>query len=227
MKILIVEDEAIVSLDIKNALEKLGYEITNRVTNYTDAIQSVKNNIPELIFMDINLKNSKDGIETAEDILTVQYIPIIYLTAYSDEETISRAILTDPVGYVIKPFKREDLQIAVKLGMSKVKSRENPTPLKEKYLHLGNQYYFDMENDILYYQTINLNLGTKELQLLKILINAKGNVVTFKQLEYDIWGENPISSSTLRTLLYRLRTRFDHKLIENVYSLGCKLVLPQ
>jgi len=227
MKILIVEDEAIVSLDIKNALEKLGYEITNRTTNYTDAIISVKENTPDLIFMDINLKNSKDGIETAEDILKVQYIPIIYLTAYSDEETISRAILTDPVGYVIKPFKREDLQIAVKLGMSKVKSRENPTTLKEKHLHLGNQYYFDMENDILYYQTINLNLGTKELQLLKILVNAKGNVVTFKQLEYDIWGENPISSSTLRTLLYRLRTRFDHKLIENVYSLGCKLVLPQ
>jgi DNA-binding response OmpR family regulator len=227
MKILIVEDETIVSLDIKNALIKLGYEITNRVTNCDDAVSSVIENKPDLIFMDINLKNSKDGIETAEVILKVQYIPIIYLTAYSDEDTISRAIKTDPVGYVIKPFKREDLHIAVKLGIAKSNLHKNTIPLKQTNLHLGNQYYFDIENDMVHYQNISLNLGSKELHLLKILVYAKGNVVSFKQLEYDIWGENPISSSTLRTLLYRLRTRFDHQLIENVYSLGCRLVLPE
>lgn len=68
IKILVVEDEIIVALDIEKTLLKLGFKVTNKVTNYDDAIKSVKKNKPDIVLMDIKLKNSKDGIETAKDI---------------------------------------------------------------------------------------------------------------------------------------------------------------
>ncbi len=70
--------------------------------------------------MDINLKNSKDGIETAKEIQKIENIPIIYLTAYSDENTIERAIKTNPISYLLKPFKREELKSTILLGLYKI-----------------------------------------------------------------------------------------------------------
>ena len=77
-KILIVEDESIVALDIKSAVLRLGFQVSDTVTNYFDAITSVKANEPDIVLMDINLKNSKDGIETATDIKRIKNIPIVY-----------------------------------------------------------------------------------------------------------------------------------------------------
>jgi DNA-binding NarL/FixJ family response regulator len=105
-KILIVEDQAIVGLDIKSALQKLNFEVIGAVTNYTDAINSIQKDSPNIIIMDINLDNSKDGIETATVAKQINPdIAIIYLTAFADDTTIHRAAHTDPVGYLVKPFK--------------------------------------------------------------------------------------------------------------------------
>jgi len=224
-KVLIVEDETIVALDIKNVITKLGYRVINCVTNYDDAIKSVNEDDPDIILMDINLKNSQDGIQTAQDILNIKYIPIIYLTAYSDDETMDRAVETNPIGYLIKPFKREELKSTMKLSIYKI-NNSNQTQVNTNYTHIGLEYYFDLDNDNLYYQNLLINLTSKEKQLLKILILARGNVVSFEQLEYDIWPDNPISNSTLRTLLYRIKTKLEHKLIENIHSCGCKLIVP-
>ena len=114
-KVLIVEDEIIVALDIKNTLNKIGIKVTNFVVNYDEAILNVTMNIPDLILMDINLKNSKDGIETAIAIQKIKDIPIIYITAFNDDLTINRAILTNPIHYMIKPFRIEELKV-VKRG---------------------------------------------------------------------------------------------------------------
>ena len=88
-KILIVEDETIVALDIKRAVIKMGFDVTNTVTNHDDAINSVISNKPDFIIMDINLENSKDGIVTVESIKKIENIPVIYLSAFSDDETIN------------------------------------------------------------------------------------------------------------------------------------------
>ena len=93
-KILVVEDEPIVALDIKNAISQCGFSVTDIVDNYDDALLSVKVNEPDIIFMDINLDNSKDGIEIATEIKKRREIPVIYLTAYSDDNTMQRAIET-------------------------------------------------------------------------------------------------------------------------------------
>ncbi|MGB5867943.1 MAG: response regulator [Arcobacteraceae bacterium] len=221
-KILIVEDEMIVLLDLKSAITKLGYEVIDTASNYDEAIKSVAKNQPDLIMMDVNLNNSKDGIEIASKILETKYIPIIYLTAYTDETTIQRAIKTNPVGYVIKPFKRDDLKVAIQLGLFKSQQTSPYIPVDSNKQHLGNGYYYNFNNDILYFKDVVIKLSTNEVKLIKLLLSARGNIVSYEQLEYEIWGENTMSNSTLRTLIYRLRSKLDNKLISNVYSQGCK-----
>lgn len=221
-KILIVEDEAIVALEIKNAMKKLGFEVTNSVGNYDDAINSVKKNEPNIIIMDINLRNSKDGIQTVLAIQEIKNIPIIYLTAYSDDETINRAVATKPIAYLLKPFKREELKSTIQLGLFKVNA-PNKIIIDKNCIFLGFNYYYDLEHENLYYRNRPIKLSIKEKTLLTLLVEARGAIVPFSVLEYNIWPSYSVSQSALRTLIYRLRAKLEYKLIETTTSFGCKL----
>ena len=222
-KILIVEDESIVALDIKRTLEKFNYEVTNTAINYNEAINSVMLNKPDLILMDVNLAKSKDGIETAKEIKMLDDIPIIYLTAFCDEDTINRAIETKPVSYLIKPFKQDELKSNIMLGLYKNRVVCD-TPNDKKLISLGENYYFQKDKNELYYNTLAINLGRKEKLLLKMLIDAKGQIVRFEDIENIIWESQIISSSTLRTLIYRLRAKFEYKIIETLPNIGCRIL---
>jgi len=222
-KILIVEDETIVALEIKSVLKKLGYEVTNTVTNHHDALKSVQTNKPDMILMDIHLENSKDGIQTAQDIQKTVAIPILYLTAFSDDETIDRAIQTNPVGYLLKPFKREELKSTIRLGLHKI-NPENQSNIDENFKNLGLGYYYNLKEGNLYYKNMPIRLSPKENQLLKVLIDARGNIVPFDDLEHLIWPDKQIHESSLRTLIYRVRSKLEYKLIETIPSFGCKLI---
>ncbi len=118
-KILIVEDEAVVSLDIARRLEKMAYEVVARVASSEEAIAAIEANAPDLILMDINLQGSTDGIETAEQIDRDYRIPVIYLTAYAGDSTIERAKQTNPYGYILKPFKERELRAAIEVALQR------------------------------------------------------------------------------------------------------------
>jgi DNA-binding response OmpR family regulator len=222
-KILIVEDESIVALDIKRTLEKFNYEVTNTAINYNEAINSVMSNKPDLILMDVDLGKSKDGIETVKEIKLLNDIPVIYLTAFCDEETINRAIATKPVSYLIKPFKQDELKSNIMLGLYKNRIIYD-TPNDKKLIYLGENYYFQKDKNELYYNSLVINLGRKEKLLLKMLIDAKGQIVRFEDIENIIWESQVISSSTLRTLIYRLRAKFEYKIIETLPNIGCRIL---
>ncbi len=221
VKILIIEDEAIVALDIKRIINNLGHDVVDIVSSFEDAIKSVKNNSPQLIFSDINLGKEKDGINIIEEIQKEKFIPVVYLTAYSDEETIQRAIRTNPLGYILKPFKKEDIKSTLLLSIYKLKTQTFDN--NNSYEKLGFDYFYDLENEILFFKSEPIKLSLKEKKLLTILVEAKGNIVSFKYLEYILWPDAPISDSTLRTLIYRLRTKLNYKIIETISSIGCKI----
>lgn len=225
IKVLIVEDETIVALDTKSALLKLGFLVTDIVTNYDDAIKSVQENTPSIILMDIYLQNSKDGIETAQDITKVKDIPIIFLSAFSDDETISRAIKTKPVGYLVKPFNRNELKSTIMLGFYKFNEDLIEEEKKNNLIKLSSNYYYSKEPHLkIYFKSKEISLTHKERMLMDILIHAKGEVVPFSTIEHYIWYDKAVSDSTLRTLLYRLRTKLDYKVIETLPTFGCRLI---
>ena len=118
-KILVVEDEYIVAADIKMTLKRLNYFVTSTVDNGEDAITKAASEKPDLILMDITLKGSLDGIETAKMIMEQHGIPVIYLSALNDERTINRALSTKPYGYLIKPFALVELQTVIKSALTK------------------------------------------------------------------------------------------------------------
>ncbi len=222
IKILIVEDESIVALDIRSALLKLNYEVTDMVASYEQAIQSVKNTCPDIVLLDINLQNSKDGIAIAKKLQKMNNISVVYLTAFSDDETLQRAVKTDPLGYILKPFTRAELKSSLILAVYKLNINKNAIP-DENSIDLGFNYYYNTKQEQLYFTDLPVRLSIKENSLLQLLIHARGSILSFQDIEHQLWPAESISQSTLRTLIYRMRTKLEHKLIETIPSIGCKI----
>lgn len=119
ISILVVEDEAIVAKDIQNSLKKLGYNVPSVENTGENAVESAGKYKPDLVLMDIMLKGQISGIDAAEQIKRRYEIPVIYLTAYADESTLSKAKVTEPYGYIIKPFKEIDLHTSIEMALYK------------------------------------------------------------------------------------------------------------
>ncbi|MCA9903777.1 MAG: response regulator [Anaerolineae bacterium] len=117
--ILVVEDEGIVALDIQNRLRRQGYTPIGRASSGMEALALVKEHRPDLVLMDIRIQGDMDGIETAQKIQETYDIPVVYLTAHTDEQTVQRAKVTDPYGYLIKPFEEHELQITIEIALYK------------------------------------------------------------------------------------------------------------
>lgn len=116
-RILIVEDEAIIAMEIENNLRNLDYEVTSIVNSGDRAVEKAEKERPDLILMDIRIQGDKDGIETAEIIRLKFGIPVIFSTAYLDEERIARAKITMPFGYILKPIQERDLKVTIEMAL--------------------------------------------------------------------------------------------------------------
>lgn len=119
INVLVVEDESIVSKDIQHSLKKLGYNVVGAAATGDLAISLAASEKPDIVLMDIMLKGEMNGIEAAEKIKRENSIPIIFLTAYADESTLSKAKITEPYGYILKPFKEIDLHTTIEMAIYK------------------------------------------------------------------------------------------------------------
>lgn len=125
VKILVVEDEMIIAAKISMQLTNMGYEVTGILPRGEEAVLNVKENVVDLVLLDINLKGNIDGIETSKQIQLFSGVPIIYLTANGDEATFNRAKITKPAGFISKPFRQLDLQRAIELAICRMAENEN------------------------------------------------------------------------------------------------------
>lgn len=132
-KLLIVEDEAFIALEIRTRLQKMGYEVCGVVSHAEDAILRVEAMRPDLVLMDIRLKGAMSGIEAAAVIRQKTRIPVVYLTSHADEETLERAKLTDPYGYLLKPFHEKDLHIGIEMALHKHAMERQLLESEEKF----------------------------------------------------------------------------------------------
>ena len=119
LRILIIEDELIISRDMTALLTIMGYEVIGDAMDFEEAIEILERETPDLILLDINIKGKKDGIDVAEEINRRFHIPFIYTTSYVDAATLERARKTNPVNYLVKPFKQEQLYTAIEMGLFK------------------------------------------------------------------------------------------------------------
>jgi PAS domain S-box-containing protein len=118
-RIMVVEDEGVVALQIKDTLENLGYNVPAVALSGEEAVAKITNIEPDLVLMDIQLKGELSGIQAAKRIHGAFEVPVVYLTAYSDAETLEMAELTEPYGYVLKPFEEKSLHAVIQMALFK------------------------------------------------------------------------------------------------------------
>ncbi len=246
IKILIVEDESIIALNLKETLFELGYEPCGIAPNKCKTMKILKQGlIPDLILMDIYLKGPTTGIQLAKELKCIlPHTPIIFLTANSELSTIKEASETLAYGYLLKPYKKSVLSASIELALKKAqddrhtneelnavqainKILENKLLLNENqeqsYIKLKYGYLFDKKTSSLYYENELIKLTSKEVEIIKILCKTPGYTVSQEQLEYATWKDEPAGYAAFRSLLFRLRNKIHKDLIVNYNNTGYKI----
>jgi DNA-binding response OmpR family regulator len=113
IRVLLVEDEVIIAMEIEMELKSLGMNVVGKAISYDGAIEIAKNKLPNVVLMDVNLRGKKNGIDTAKDILAIHHIPIIFISAYTDEETENRMKEVPGSYFLPKPFTIDDLSAKI------------------------------------------------------------------------------------------------------------------
>ncbi len=149
-QILIAEDERIVAEDVKMKLEQVGYAVAGIVNSGEESVKRAAKLKPDLVLMDIVLEGKMDGIEAAAEILSKLNIPVVYLTAYSDKKTLKRAKVTEPFGFIIKPFESQDLFTNIEMALYRHTLRNMLKESEERYKAL-----FDRSLSYIYVHDFN------------------------------------------------------------------------
>jgi len=142
LKIGIVEDELVIARTIVSTLHELGYAHCGPAINYTEAIEMLEHNKPDLLLLDIQLSGKKDGIDVAQKLNESYQVPFIFLTANSDGETIDRAKKVKPHAYIVKPFVKEELYAAIEIAFSNFTGNRNTTGTRQPDAYHAREYMF-------------------------------------------------------------------------------------
>ena len=239
--ILIVEDDEITALNLKISLQKQNYNVVGISYDIRDAKQKIFDLKPEIIIIDISLQDSHDGIELAKEVRDIHGIPFIFLTSYTDDDIISQAKLTEPYGYIVKPFDPNSLHATLQMAFFKYNSeqtlKKEMTTLKsdklslEKLLyakqdvhkpiiHFGEDFHLDISICETFYKETKIKLTKKENAFLRLLVSQIGLVVSFEQAMKYVWEENGATENSVRTLVWRLRNKLEVDIIKNASGLG-------
>lgn len=186
-KILIVEDEYSIAMDIETRLIRMGYEVIGIADSFQEALQIVQSDEPDLILMDIHINGDKNGIESAELLTEICNAPLVFLTAYSEDEIFKKALTVKPAGYLLKPFDEKQLKSTIEVGLMIRKDLED----KQKEINRLKSILSKIDQSVVQdnqqvfirdkYKIVQLNL--KEIFRLEALDNytqiftAKGKMV--------------------------------------------------
>ena len=228
-EILIVEDETITQRYLKNILEQYDMNNIDCVDNAKDALVQLKAKTYEMILMDINIKGSVDGIQLAREILNKYTLPIVFITAHNDTETFQEVLDLSPYGFISKPFSAKDVEVAVQLAYKRflVYQTDNnkEVQIKESFsdVVISESYLYSFKEHKLYHKEQFIKLNLKQNKLLEILSKNLNSIVTYDIIISEIWADEMISDSALRTLVYTIRKNLPDLPIISHSKLGYSL----
>jgi len=221
IKILIVEDELVASEFLSLFLTKEGYTVVGICEEGKDAIQKAQRLKPDIIFMDIYLKDHISGCEAALKIVSNIETKIIFLTAYSDDEMLKYAMDIGAVNYLTKPYKESQILVALRMALGQ-NSLSIARP-KHAEILLKYDYSYDIKTNKFYKNTTEVKLGGRGLDVISYLCKHREQVVSASELSQYLYGEVK-HGSTLRALIFRIKEKLGVELIENVSGLGYKIL---
>ncbi|MDD2781376.1 response regulator [Sulfuricurvum sp.] len=241
IKVLVVEDDEVTALNLKMSLEKQGYDVISLVDNAVTARNKIKIYNPDIALIDIGLQKTMDGIELAQYIRDKNQLPFIYLTAHSDNEMLSKAKKTEPYGYIVKPFDPINLHTTIQMALYRFKEEKkrssNIDELKsdreelEKLVYakklsdkpiveFGEGYRHDTGLGETFYQSQKIKLTKKENAFIRLMVAQLGSVVDFEQAINYVWDSKGATDNSVRTLVWRLRSKLPTDVIKNASGVG-------
>ena len=216
MKIVIVEDELLTAQFVKQTLFSLGYEAVDIADSAKETLQMFQTNSYDLIFLDINLRGSVDGLQLAKQ-LHIKYNPcIIFLTSYHDDATIEEASLVSPSGYLIKPIIKSDIS-AMMMVIKNNQNKNKPIPTQST-IDI-KPYTYDTVTKNIFLNDEAVKLSKLEAKALDILIHNLNSVVSSDRLISNLW-EDQKSKTSLRELISRLRKKLPHLNLSSHSNIG-------
>jgi len=222
LKIVIVEDELIAAEFLKVIIEENDAEVIDIIDSGKEAIDICIKKVPDVIFMDVMLADNISGCEAAVAISKKNaHSKIVFLTAYMDEEMITYAADSRAVNYLTKPYNKSQIIATLKLLASqKPQSDHKMTPKqKPEEIHLINGYIYLTKQNRLLKNNKEIELGPTAIKLIELLCTQVDVSISNTQIAMHVWGKE-VNDRTLRSLMYRIRSATDEKLIKNVSGTG-------
>ena len=221
IKILSVEDELIAAEFLSIFLQQEGYTVIDICQSGSEAITKAQELKPDVIFMDIYLKDNISGCEASLKIVEMIETKIIFLTAYSDNEMLEYATDVKAVNYLIKPYNEK--QILVALNMALKQKKNSSLSLKYELIELEYGFIYDKKKKKFLKDNEEVKLSGKSLALITYLCNHNESVISISELSQYLYNKE-VLSSTLRALISRIKLKLGYELIENVSGLGYKII---
>ena len=219
IKIIIVEDELIAAEFLKDILESTGAEVIEIIDTGKEAIEVCIEQEPDVIFMDVMLRDNVSGSEAALAISQSNTrSKIIFLTAYVDEEMIDFAAQSNAVGYLTKPYNEAQIIATLKLATIS-KTKPKTVEVKPEKIYLKNGYVYLTEQKRVLKEGREVELGPTAIKLMELLCSHPGISVSNEQISMHVW-EKSVNDKTLRSLMFRIRSATDEELIKNVSGTG-------
>jgi DNA-binding response OmpR family regulator len=217
-QVLIVEDESLVVLELKKVLQSCECEVVAHAPSADQAMAILSQMPIDLILMDVHLKEG-NGIDLTHEIKAdYPAIEVLFLTAYNDQATITKIIESGASHYVKKPFDRSELLANISIILNKIASKNLP-----QTYHFGEGYIYSSDQ-VLSHSGELIKLSRKEQEALELLLAHQGRVVTYDQIMYHIWEDSYVSDESIRSLIYRLRTKLkDSSVIETISAQGFRI----
>ncbi|CAA6813036.1 MAG: DNA-binding response regulator, OmpR family, contains REC and winged-helix (WHTH) domain [uncultured Sulfurovum sp.] len=223
--ILIVEDEFINAQFIEKAILKLGHNVIDSVETGQEALEVINEETIHVVFMDINLEGSMDGITCAKHINQRKSIPIIYTTAFSDSQTIDEATDTNLFGYLIKPYDYKDIEAVLNLTIKQnyLKKQVSLNENTQLFTQINDNYQYYVETKTLIKNGKPIELTKKESAIFYYLFINLNQTVTAEYLNQYVWNNKSVSPSALRDTILRLRKKIPDLAIRSISGLGYAL----
>ena len=218
LKVVIVEDELIAAELLREVLEEYGVEVLDIVDTGRAAIDVCLEKRPDVVFMDIMLRDKISGSEAALAISKQSEIKIIFLTAYTDSEMVDYAVASRAVGYLTKPYN--EAQIIATLRLATVQQHGEVQEVKSEHpIALIEGYSYHPQQKRLLRNGKEVYLGAKALKMVQLLCMQPNISVSNEQISQHVWGKL-VDDRTLRSLVFRVRSATDEHLIKNMSGTG-------
>lgn len=220
MNIVILEDEGLTALFLKEVITDIDHDVIGVFDSSHDLLPFLKDNKVDLIFMDININGSYDGIQTAY-LVQNKYpnISFVFLTSYKDSDTIKSAQAVKPLGYLIKPVLESDIEAVMMVVEGYKKSHVKMEPVEI----VCGEYSYNINTKTLYTNNKVITLSKNEAICIQTLVSSRDSYISSEQLVAKIWGEEANRIVSLRELIYRLRKKLPSLPLSSSSNVGYML----